>query len=94
MLKKQYDPKSDEFIMKVDVEHFGCNNLLQDFKFMKNVVKVVMYAWWNSRRKKNVYKKERFIAVYSVFLFLKILLLSRGLMFEISWVSKRYNGRW
>ena len=27
--------------MKVDVERFGCNNLLQDFKFMKNV-KVVM----------------------------------------------------
>ena len=25
--------------MKVDVKRFGCNNLLWDFKFMKNVVK-------------------------------------------------------
>ena len=30
--------------MKVDVEHFGCNNLLQDFKFMKNIVKTTMDA--------------------------------------------------
>ena len=27
----------EEFIMKVYVERFGCNNLLQNFKFMKNV---------------------------------------------------------
>ena len=26
--------------MKVDVESFGCNNLLQDFKFTKNVVEI------------------------------------------------------
>ena len=37
--EKQNNPKSGEFIMKVDIERFGCNNLLQDFKFMKNVVK-------------------------------------------------------
>ena len=41
-MKKQNNPKFDEFIMKVDVERFGCNNLLQDFKFMKSVVKIVM----------------------------------------------------
>ena len=35
-LKKQNNPKFDEFIMKVNVEHFSCNNLIQDFKFMKN----------------------------------------------------------
>ena len=28
--------------MKDDVERFGCNNLLQDFKFMKNVVKIAI----------------------------------------------------
>ena len=27
--------------MKVDVERFGSNNLPQDFKFMKNVAKMV-----------------------------------------------------
>ena len=33
-LKEQNNTKFDEFIMKVDVERFGYNNLLQDFKFM------------------------------------------------------------
>ena len=47
-LKKQNIPKFNEFIMKVDVERFGCNNLLQDFKFMKNVVKIAMDVWWNN----------------------------------------------
>ena len=28
--------------MKVDIEHFGYHNLLQDFEFMKNVVKIAM----------------------------------------------------
>ena len=28
--------------MKVDVERFGYNNLLQDFKFMKIIVKIQM----------------------------------------------------
>ena len=36
-LKEENIPKFDEFIMKVDVERFGCNNLLRDFKSMKNV---------------------------------------------------------
>ena len=40
--KTQNNPKFDEFIMKVDVELFGYNNLLQEFKFMKNVVKIAM----------------------------------------------------
>ena len=30
MLKKQNNPKFDGYIMKVDVEHFGCFNLLQE----------------------------------------------------------------
>ena len=29
--------------MKFNVEHFGYNNLLQEFKFMKNVVKMSVY---------------------------------------------------
>ena len=41
-LKKQSNPKFDEFIMKVDIERFGCNNFLQDFEFMKSIIKVVM----------------------------------------------------
>ena len=28
--------------MKVNVERFGYNNLFQDFRFMKNVVKIAM----------------------------------------------------
>ena len=42
ILKKQNKPKLDKFIMKDDVERFGCNNLLQGFKFTKSVVKVTM----------------------------------------------------
>ena len=41
-LKKQNNPKFEEFIMKVNIKHFSCNYLLQDFKFMKNVVKIAM----------------------------------------------------
>ena len=55
--KKQNNPKFDESIMKVDIERFSYNNLLQDFKFMKNVVKIAMDIWWNNRRKESVYKK-------------------------------------
>ena len=52
--KTQNNPKFDDFIMKVDIERFDCNNLLQDFKFMKNV-KIAMDV---SRRKEIVYKKK------------------------------------
>ena len=31
-------PNFDEFMMKVDVESFSYNNLLQEFKVLKNVV--------------------------------------------------------
>ena len=31
--------------MKVNVERFGCNILLEDFKFMKNVDKIAMDVW-------------------------------------------------
>ena len=39
--------------MKVDLERFGCNNPRQDFKFMKNVVKIAIYLYvlGNNRRK-------------------------------------------
>ena len=40
--KELNNPKFNEFIMKVDVSCFGFNNLLQDFKFMKRVVKIAM----------------------------------------------------
>ena len=73
-IEKTTNPKFNEFIMKVDVERFRCNNLLQDFRFMKKVIKTAMDVWWNNRRKESEYKDERFITVYSVFLFLKILL--------------------
>ena len=36
-IEKINNPKFDEFIMKIDIECFGCNNFLQDLKFMKNV---------------------------------------------------------
>ena len=39
--RKKNQSKFDEFIMKVDVECFGYNNLLQDF-FMKSVVKIAI----------------------------------------------------
>ena len=42
--------------MKVDVQRFGSDNLLQGFKFMKNL-KIAMNVW-NNRRKENVYKKK------------------------------------
>ena len=41
-VEKIDNPKFDKFIMKVDVERFGTNNLLLDFKFIKNVVKITM----------------------------------------------------
>ena len=34
---EKQNPKFDEFILNVDVERFGYNNLLQDFEFMKSV---------------------------------------------------------
>ena len=39
-LKKTNNPKFYEFMMKADVERYGYNNLLQDLKFMKSVVKI------------------------------------------------------
>ena len=57
-LKKQNNPKFDWFFMEVDLEHFGCYNLLQNFKFMKNSVKIAMNVWWNNWRKESVYEKK------------------------------------
>ena len=50
--------KFDEFIMQVDVERFGYYNLLQDFKFVKSVVKIAMDVSWKSSRKESGYKKK------------------------------------
>ena len=36
------------FFMKVDIKYFGCNNILQDFKFMKKHVKIARDVWWNN----------------------------------------------
>ena len=44
-LKRQNIPKFDEFIMKVNIECFSRNNLLQRFELMKNVVKIVIYIY-------------------------------------------------
>ena len=52
--KKQNNPQFYEFIMKVDVQRFGYNNLLQDFKFMYSVAEIAMDVWWNNRRKESV----------------------------------------
>ena len=57
-VEKRKNPKFYRFVMKVDVERFGCNNLLQDVKYMKSVVKIAMDIWWNGRKKENVYKKK------------------------------------
>ena len=32
-------------------EKYNYNNQLQDFKFMKSVVKITIDIWWNSKRK-------------------------------------------
>ena len=56
--KNQNNTKFDEFIMKINIEHFNYNNLFQDFKFMQSVVKTAMDIWWNSRR-----KHQTFIAI-------------------------------
>ena len=55
-VEKQNNPKIDEFIIKV--EHFSYDNILQDFKFMKSIVKIVMDVWWNSKWKESVDKKK------------------------------------
>ena len=46
--------KFNEFFMKADVECFGCNNLLHDFRFMKSDVKVAMDVRKNNKRKESV----------------------------------------
>ena len=62
--KNKIIQKFEELIMKVNVEYFGCNNLLQNFEFMKNVFKIVMDVWWNNRRKESVCKIHFFIHIY------------------------------
>ena len=37
--------------MEVDVECFSYNNLIQDFKFMKIVVKIAMDIWIGRKKK-------------------------------------------
>ena len=53
--------------MKVGVEHFVCNNILQDFKFMKKKsVEIAMDVWWNSKRKESIYKRKIQNSILSV----------------------------
>ena len=79
--------------MKVDVDCFSCNNPLKAFKFMKNVG-IVVEIWWNNGRKESLRKRTIHNRIFSVLIFENIMLLSRGLRFEICWFSKGYNGRW
>ena len=44
--------------------------------------------------KKMCIKRKIHNGLFSILIFENITLLSRGLMFEICWVSKGYNGRW
>ena len=46
---------------------------VHDFKIVKGVVRIAMDVRWKRRRKESVYKKEKFMTAYTVFLFLKIL---------------------
>ena len=88
-VEKQNNPKFNEFIMKVNIEQFSRNKLLQDFKFMKSVVKTAMEVWGDNGRKENVYKK-RLITAHSTSLVLKILLccwnMDRCLKFIKFWI--------
>ena len=59
--------------MKVDVKRLGYYNLLQDFKFVKSVVKIAMDAWWKSWRKESVYKIYR----YESFFICSILMMTK-----------------
>ena len=43
-LKKINNPKIEENIMKVNVERFSYNNLLQDVNFVENAVKIAIYV--------------------------------------------------
>ena len=57
--------------MNVNIEHFGCNNLLGDFKFMKNLVKTAEDVWW----KVSVYKKNMLVRIFLFTHLLPFLLL-------------------
>ena len=55
------------FWCKVNVKHFGFNNLHQDFDIMRNIVHTVMNACRDNRIKENLYN-ERFQNVHLDFL--------------------------
>ena len=55
--------------MKVDVEHFGYNNFLQDFKFRKNVVKTAIAVTLSFLR-----LFQTFIAIFTTFHESKVLI--------------------
>ena len=57
--------------MKVNIEHFDCKNLFQDFRFMKNI-KIAMTVWWNNRRKEVCIKRKICNSIFSVLIFLNI----------------------
>ena len=56
--KSRKKSKFDQLIMKVDFQHFGYNNLPQDFKFMKSVVKIAMHVWYPPKKKKQTPKQK------------------------------------
>ena len=64
------------------VERFGCNKHLQDFKFMKYIVKIAMVDKIKGE-KKVCMKRKIHNSIFSVLIIENITLLSRELMFEI-----------
>ena len=59
--------------MKVDVGRFGCNNLLQDFKVIKNV-KISIDVWWKIFSSAISPTIHRYFNIFPDFKFLKKLL--------------------
>ena len=65
-------------LRKFNIECFGCNNFLQDFRFIKNV-KIAMDVWWNNRRKESVCIKRKihngriyFLIYFNIYIYIYI----------------------
>ena len=74
--KKQNNPKFDEFIKKVDVEHFGFNNLLQDlnniFNNLKVLKKVIQTETFNDDFHNKFIKFGLFCFFYFIYIYIYI----------------------
>ena len=76
--------KFNESIMKMDIECFGYNNLLQDFEFMKNI-KIAMDVFDEITGGKKVFINRKIRnSIFSILIFENIItLLSHQLIFKI-----------